>query len=159
MASYCHLQELRNGLRIKASRDIELWQRLLMAVLAGGMAAGITNNFFREWLAAVISAVPAGIAFLVFKKMRAELLATNVEFISTGDLGPRAAPRRVVYTADIRDLQFQEPRITRAGVYARTSGRDQCVLPFVEYLQAVEVIRAIESKFPGLAERWKGNRT
>jgi len=40
------------------------------------------------------------------------------------------------------------------GLYAITVRKEYCLLPFVNYAQTQEIISAIETRFPGLAEMW-----
>jgi hypothetical protein len=157
MSSYYHINELSGGLRIRSRRDIAIWERLLGAGFAGVAAALATSTFFTIWWCAFFS---SGIALLVFVAVRglnAELRATGVEFVTKGHLGRRGPTNRIVCTGDVRGLEFQDPRGQLRGLYAVTARRDHCILPFLDYGQTMEVIQAIESKFPGLAEQWRGN--
>jgi hypothetical protein len=63
----------------------------------------------------------------------------------------------IVCTADVHRLEFRDPAGQRPGLYAVTARNGYCILPLFDYLQTMEVIRATDSKFPGLAEHWRAN--
>jgi hypothetical protein len=97
-------------------------------------------------------------AFAGVAGSNAKLYATKFEFVTTGNIGRRGASGRViVFTADVERLEFRDPTGQRSGLYALTVRKGHCILPFLDYSQTMEVVRAIENKFPGLAERWREN--
>ena len=158
MASRYEIQELRNGLRIRASRDLAMWERLFITALAGVIAGFVGAGILGIWWIAA-SPVVAAAVFIAVRARKAVLRVTNVEFITTGDLGRRAQTPRVVNTAEIRRLEFKGEGGAflqkLEGLYAMTDRRDLCVLPFLNWEQTQQVIHAIERKFPGLAEGWR----
>lgn len=158
MASRYEIQELRNGLRIRASRDLAMRERLFITALAGVITGFVGTKIFGIWWIAASLVVAAGV-FTTIRARKAVLRVTNVEFITTGDLGRRAQTPRVVNTADIRRLEFKGEGAAflqkLEGLYALTDRRDLCVLPFLDWEQTQQVIHAIKGKFPGLAEGWR----
>lgn len=153
------IQELTKGLRIRVSQDLEQWQRISLAGLAATIAGGMTVHLLAGWWWLGPSAVAAATTYLAVRSRKAQLLATNVEFVTTGDLGRRVQTPRIVCTADVRWLEFWNSsgtfRTGPDGLYAVTTFGSKCLLPFLDYTQTDEVIRAIGRKFPGLAERWR----
>lgn len=157
MATHYDIHEMANGLRIRASRDLELWERLLAACFAAAVVGAVSVNFLRGWWLG-LSAIGAAVTFVLFKSQHAELLATKVEFTTTGDLGRRTKTPRIVLAADIRGLGFWStgfPGSGRDGLHAETAQRKICILPFLDFQQTFEITKAIEAKFPGLAEHWR----
>jgi len=154
--SDCQIQEVRGGLCIRSSRGLELWERLLAAAVAGTFVAGMTSSLIRGWL--LLSLVTATTVFLIMKARSAQLLVSNVEFTATGDIGRRVR-QRVLNTADVRRLEFGQAngpfRGGPDGLYAVTNHGSKCLLPFLDYQQAANVILVIEKKFPGLAQHWR----
>lgn len=99
--------------------------------------------------------VAAG-AFATAKGSRADLEVTNVEFVTTGNIGRRGSrTTKVVCTGDVRGLEFRDTTAQGSGLYALMARSPQCILPFVDYSEAMEVIRTIQKRFPGLAESWQ----
>jgi hypothetical protein len=156
MAPYYHMKEVTTGLRVEVRQDWDRWQRLMMAgiaALAVGFPAAI---YFGGWWWAILPCLIAGVVFKSARGKSAELQVTNVEFISRGDIGRRVR-ERIVCTGDVRRLEFRDqstfiPRYQ--GLYAVTARGTTLLLPMLDFNATVEVIRAIESKFPGLAEGW-----
>ena len=114
----------------------------------------ITATVFGGWFWAACSPIVALIAFASVRSQKAELQVTKVELVAQGDLGCRTH-KRVVYTGDVRRLEYREPGLQCGGLYAMTASREYCVLPFLDYSQTTAVILAIETKFPGLAQQWR----
>jgi hypothetical protein len=157
VANYYRIQELGKGLLIKAHRDAERWERLLGAGFAV-MSVGIFSaNIFGGWWWTILSCGFGGAAFAIRWGMNAQLQATNVEFVTKGDLGRRARIPRVLCTGDVHRLEFQDPIGRPGGLYAVTTRKSYCILPFLDYRQTAEVIRGIENRFPGLAQQWREN--
>jgi hypothetical protein len=157
VASYYRIQELGNALLIKAHRDAERWERLLVAGFAATFVGVFGASIFGGWWWMILSCGAGVAAFAIRWGMNAQLQATNVEFVTKGDLGRRARIPRILCTGDVCRLEFQNPTLKPSGLYAVTARKRYCILPFLDYPQTIEVIRAIENKFPGLAERWREN--
>lgn len=157
VATHYNIQEMAKGLRIHASRDLALWERLLPTCLAAAIAVAVSVNFLGAWWSLGLSSLAAALTFMLFRSQNAQLLATNVEFVTTGDLGRRAKTPRIVFTADVRQLRFGSVGPLGSGydgLYAETTRREICILPFLDFQQTAEVIKAVEKKFPGLAQLW-----
>jgi hypothetical protein len=158
MATQYHIQEQTNGLRIQARQEMERWERLVLAVGVAMMVGIAAANFLGGQWWIILSAITAVGIFQAVRSKDAELQVTNVEFTTKGDLGRRARTPRIVCAGDIHRLEFGGPfgpLVTRpSGLYASTSRTRVCVLPFLDFRQTADVIRAIEQKFPGLAEGW-----
>jgi hypothetical protein len=107
----------------------------------------------------LLGIVPAIVVFMSVRHVETRLTATGVEFYVDGYRGRRNHVTRSLLTANIQRLEFQERTSGRQGLYAVTSWRDHCILPFVDYRQAGELIDGIERKFPGLAEMWRKTAT
>ena len=155
-ASY-RVEELRDALRIKVHKSHELWERL---ILSFGLAAFIASVSFSHlgWWSIILALVTAISPFALVTGMNAQLYATKLEFVTTGDIGRRGrSGQRIILTADVLRLEFRDRAGQRSGLYAVTAGKGSCILPFLDCPQTMEVIRAIESKFPGLAEHWREN--
>jgi hypothetical protein len=159
MATSFRIQELRDGLLVQAKRETELWARLIVAVIAAVFAGTASAAYLGAWNRVFLSIVAGLLGFAAAQSQQAQLKVTNVEFTATGDLGRRVQTPRVVCTADVLRLEFQGESgpftSKRDGLYALTARRELCLLPFLDWVQAVQVIRAIEEKFPGLAEHWR----
>lgn len=149
------VEELHNALRIKVHKCLELWERL---ILSFGFAAfvGSVSFTFLGWWSVVLGFATAISLFALLTGMNAQLYATKLEFVTTGNIGRRGGRgQRIVCTADVHRLEFRDPASQNSGLYAVTAQKGYCILPFLDYLQTMEVIRAIENKFPGLAEYWR----
>jgi hypothetical protein len=149
-----HIEELRNGLRVTVRREFEALTRLLVSGLAGAITGMGTATVFGGWWWAACSPIAALIGFASVRSQNAELQATKVELVARGDLGRRTR-KRIVYTGDVRRLEYREPSLQFGGLYAVTASSEYCVLPFLDYAQTTAVILAIETRFPGLAEQWR----
>jgi hypothetical protein len=161
MATHIHIQELGDGLRIQAHHDLPHWERLLVTGFIGMFAGVVGASLLDGWWWTILSVVAAGIAYRTASSTSAELQVTKLEFVSKGYFGRRDNTPRTVCTGDVRMLEFRaESRLlntVRHGLYALTGRKEICLLPFLEWEQAEEIIRAIENKFPGLAEAWRAN--
>jgi len=155
MAKHFEITELRNAIRISAGQDLPLWARILVSFISAVAALSIAHALPGgwDWLVAVCI---AAIAFATARGPRVDLSVTNVEFVTRGNIGHRdSKATQVVCTGDVRGLEFQDSIGRRAGVYALTARSQQCILPFVDYSESMQVISTIQKKFPGLAESWK----
>ena len=133
---------------------MKLWGRILASSFFAVLTLSITDSFIGNWSWALALIVAIG-TFTSARGSVAELRAANVEFITMGSLGRQGSRiTRIVCTGDVRRLEFRDPAGQRSGLYAVTARSARCILPFVGYAETLEVIRAIESKFPGLAEAW-----
>jgi hypothetical protein len=159
MATDFQIRKLPNGLRVKVRQNLQMWERLLAATIAA-MIVGMTGvSLLKRWWWLLLSPITAIAVFVFGKTNKAELQVTNVEFISRGELGRRVQTPRIVYTADVRGLefcgggQFHHPP---DGLYVvKDAGKRLLILPFLDFRQAQEVIGAIETRFPGLAQLWR----
>jgi hypothetical protein len=157
MAARYHIREGTIALYIEVHRDLKHWQRLLMAGFVGICVGIASARLLGGWWWTLLSIVAARAAFGVARGRRAELQVTNVEFFSSGAIG-RRVHKRIVCTGDVRRLEYrEESRFIPGygGLYAATAHGATLLLPMLDCNETAEVIRAIESKFPGLAERWQ----
>jgi hypothetical protein len=158
MSTRIHIQDFRDRLRVQVRQDLPPWERLLAAGCAAAFAGVASASVLTGWRWMILCPVVAGITYAAVKSTGAELQVTKFEFVSKGNLGRRGKTPRTVFTADVRGLEFgTESLSTRQGLCALTDQKEICLLPFVEWEQAQEIIRAIEKKFPGLAEGWRGS--
>jgi hypothetical protein len=160
MATHFHIRELTGGLCVEVREDFKRWQRLLVAGFVGTCVGAVSARLLGGWWWIFLSIVAAWAAFAVARGRRAELQVTNVEFYSSGDIG-RRVHKRIVCTGDVRCLEFREesafvPRY--GGLYAATAHGTTLLLPMLDFNATAEVIRAIENKFPGLAEGWRSGQ-
>lgn len=154
MTANCEITQLRNGLRVCVRKDRKLWGRIAISAFFGVMALFITNSFIGNWSWVIAFAVAIG-AFVTVRSSVAELRATNVELVAKGNCGRRGSRvTRVVCTGEVRRLEFRDLAGQSGGLYAVTARSAQFILPFVEYAETMAIIRAIEARFPGLAEAW-----
>ena len=162
MASHLHIQELANSLRVQARQDLPRWERLLAAGIVATVVGMASANFLGGWWWTIFSPIAAVGAFQAIRSKKADLQITKVEFTTTGDLGRRVQTPRIVCAGDVRRLEFRgegSPLTSKPdGLYALTDRKELCLLPFLDWEQAEQVIRAIENKFPGLAEGWRSGQ-
>ena len=152
---------MKNGLLIRAERQAPLWEKLLSAGVAGAAVGMFTAEFVsgRWWVPLSVLAAIFGFAGAIRAK-RAELRATNVEFLTKGNAATRFRQGQTVCTGDVRWLEFQEDTggpdsYEPSGLYAITARGSKCLLPFLSEEETAQVITEIEGRFPGLAERWR----
>ncbi len=156
-ASY-DIRDSGDSLRIDVRRAVSFSERLLIACLAAGIvaAATATSGLSTTWCS-VLTLTSAASVFASVRQLRAGLAATKVEFHTKGSR--RRGGDVSLLTAKIQRLEFQEHPLGQQGIYAVTSWRDYCILPFVDQIQAGEITNVIEAKFPGLAEMWHQKMT
>jgi hypothetical protein len=161
MASSYQIREVQNGLRIRAFSERSFRERALAGLIisiAGVLAANsiLSLPHYSRWIWLNVLPLVAGmLVFVVTKTKSVELLAGNAEFAVRGDFGRRPPNRFVIFTADIRRIEFRPGfDLDSDGLYAVTAKAEIRLLPFLDHEQTTEVIRAIESRFPGLAEGW-----
>jgi hypothetical protein len=154
-AATYRVEELHNALRIKVHKSLPLWERLIFTFALAAFIGSISFKLFGWWSIVFVLFTVTSLVALV-TGMNAQLYATKLEFVTTGNIGRRSGRGRfIVFTADVQRLEFRDPALQRSGLYAVTARKGHCILPFLNYPQTMEVIRAIENKFPGLAERWR----
>ena len=78
------MRELSKGLRIRVSRDLEKWERISLAGLAATTAGGMSAHFLGGWWSLGLSAIAAIATYMAVSSRKAQLLVTNVEFVTTG---------------------------------------------------------------------------
>ncbi|HYL85097.1 MAG TPA: hypothetical protein VE263_12745 [Candidatus Angelobacter sp.] len=159
MATHYDVRELAWGLQVEVHQDLERWQRLLVAGFAGTWVGGMSAYFLGAWWWTIFSVIAALAAFGVKRGRSAELQVTNVEFISRG-LGRRVR-KRIVCMGDVRRLEFREGSTFMpgyGGLYAVTPNGTTLLLPMLDFDATAKVVRAIENKFPGLAEGWRSGQ-
>ena len=157
VAALCRIEELRSALRVKVHKSLALWERIIFSVGIPALFAYVSSSFLGWWsIGLALSA-----AILIFAGVtgsNAQLYVTKFEFVTTGNIGRRGGSgQHIVLTANVQRLEFRDPTGQRPGLYAMTVRKGHCILPFLDYSQTMEVIRAIETKFPGLAEHWREN--
>ncbi|SRR5216684_4543689 len=160
MATHFHIRELTGGLCVEVHRDLTRLQRLLVAAFVGTWVGIMSAYFLGGWWWTILFIVAAHTAFRVARGRKAELLVTNVEFISRGDIG-RRVHKRIVCTGDVRRIEFREESTFipgYGGLYAVTTHGTTLLLPMLDFNATAGVIRAIENRFPGLAEGWRSGQ-
>jgi len=158
VAAHYTIRDSGDALRIDVSREVLLWERLLYAgTIAVFVATATAISGLPMIWCSTLTIVGVAIVFASVRQVTARLTATKVEFQTEG-LRRRGSDISLL-TAKIQRLEFQERPFQQQGIYAVTSWRDHCVLPFVDQVQALEITNAIESKFPGLAEMWRATKT
>jgi hypothetical protein len=134
---------------------MSLWGRILLSSFLAVIAFFVTESFVGNWSWGVALIFGIG-AFTTVRGSSAELRATNVEFVARGNFGRRGSRvTRVVCTGHVRRLEFRDITGQHSGLYAVTARTAQCILQSLDYAETMEIIQAIEAKFPGLAETWQ----
>ena len=141
VSSRYRISEVANGLLIKSHRDAARWQRLAGPAVAVMLVGIFSADILGGWWWTILAALAGAAAYSSKWGRNAQLLATSVEFVTTGN---------------ILHLEFRDYIIS--GLYAVTARGTHCILPFLDHQQTMEVIRAIEDRFPGLAEYWHKHR-
>jgi len=155
MARHFEITELRSSIRISVGEDLPVWGRILAGFIAAAAAFSLSRALLGNW-SWIVAFCIAVVVLVTARGSRADLDVTNVEFVTRGNIGRRGSrTTRVVCTGNVRGLEFRDTIGQRSGLYALTVRSSQCILPFVGYSEAVDVIRAIQKKFPGLAETWQ----
>jgi hypothetical protein len=155
MARSFEIMELKNAIRVSVSQDLPVWARILIGFIAAVATFSLGRALLGNWIWIVALCV-AVVALATARGSRADLNVTNVEFVTRGNIERRGSnATRVVCSGDVRGLEFRDSTGLRAGLYALTARSPQCILPFVDYSEAMQVIRAIQRRFPGLAETWQ----
>jgi hypothetical protein len=155
MARRFEITELRNSIRISVGGDLPMWARILASFIPAVAAISVGHALLGNWIWLVAFCF-AAIGFAAARGSHADLNVTNVEFVTRGNIGRRgSSATQIVCTGDVRGLEFRDTTGQRSGLYALTARSPKCILPFVGYSEAMEIIRAIQKKFPGLAEVWR----
>jgi hypothetical protein len=154
MATHYHIEDLRNGLRIKVWKETKLWERFLLTCVAAIAVLAVTHTLIGYW-SWILSLVAASATFAGARGQEAILDATNVEFVARGNFGLRGSKTtRIVCTGDVRRLEFRDIAGQHRGLYAVTDRSAKCIVPFLDYSETIEIIQAIKAKFPGVAQAW-----
>jgi hypothetical protein len=149
------ITELKSSIRISVAEDLPTWGRILLGFIAVAAAFSLSRALLGNW-SWIVAFCVAGVTLATARSSRADLDVTNVEFVTRGNIGRRGSrTTQVVCTGNVRGLEFRDTTGQRSGLYALTARSSQCILPFVGYSEAMDVVRAIQKKFPGLAETWK----
>jgi hypothetical protein len=115
MAANYEITQTRNGLRICARKDMKLWGRILASSFFAVLTLSIVDSFIGNWSWTLALIVAIG-TFTTARGSVAELRATNVEFITMGNLGRQGSRiTRIVCTGDVRRLEFRAQRASVAG--------------------------------------------
>jgi len=155
VARHFEITERRNSIRISVREDLPAWARILIGLIAAVAAFSLGRGLLGNWIWMVALCI-AAVSFATAKGSRADLNVTNVELVTRGNMGRRGGrATQIVCTGDVGGLEFRDKTGQRSGLYALTVRRAKCVLPFVGYAEAMEVVRAIQTKYPGLAEIWR----
>jgi hypothetical protein len=138
MARRFEITDLRNSIRISVGG---VWARILASFIPAVGAISIGYALLGNWVWLVAFCV-AAIGFAAARGSHADLDVTNVEFVTRGNIGRRGGrATQIVCTGDVRGLEFRDSTGQRGGLYALTARSSKCILPFVGYSEAMEVIR------------------
>ena len=149
------ITDLRNSIRISVAEDLPVWGRILIGFIAAAAAFSLRRAILGNW-SWIVAFCVAGVTLATARGSRADLDVINVEFVTRGNIGRRGGrTTQVVCTGNVRGLEFRNATGQRTGLYALTARSSQCILPFVGYSEAMDVIRAMQRKFPGVAETWQ----
>jgi hypothetical protein len=154
VAVHYSIHESNDALRIVVGREVPLSERLLIASFVAIFVATATGTSgLRMTWCLILTIVCAVVVFASVRQTTAGLAVTKLEFQTRGSR--RRGGDVTLLTAKIQRLEFQEHPFGQQGIYAVTSRRDYCVVPFVDSEQAREIAKVIEGRFPGLAEMWR----
>jgi hypothetical protein len=153
--AHYEIEEMKSGLRISVQKVLPLWERTALGLLSGIVAFWMGHAFIGNWRW-ILAILVALIALATARGSRAQLTVSNVELVTTGNIGSRGSwSSRVVCTGDVRGLEFRDAGPNRSGLYALTARSALCILPFIDYADAMKAISAIRARFPGLTEHWQ----
>jgi hypothetical protein len=156
MARYFQIRELQDGIQIRTGTRTNHRDRLLAAALGATLAGALAKMaILRPWWPVVaLAGAIAGFVGLS-DKTAVELLMTKSELAWTGYSGKGGRKKIILFTADVRALEFRTGGIASpSGLFALTDSWPRCLLSNIDWNQTTEVIHAIRAKFPGLAEAW-----
>jgi hypothetical protein len=159
VAVHYNIRDSGDALRVDVRREIAVWERLLASLIAAFVIWQIPDRFLPVYARTGLAIIVAAAVFALFRSLSARLLVTKLELRSEGavkrGLGGGTRGTRTVLTAKIYRLEYQEHESGGQGIYAVTAFGEPQVLPYVDGAQADEIMAAIKTKFPGLAEMWK----
>lgn len=159
MAVHYNIRDSGDALRVDARREIAFWERMLASLLAAFVIWQLPDRFLPAHARTGSAIIVAVVVFVLFRSLSARLLVTKLELRSEGagkrGLGAGTRGTRTVLMAKIYRLEYQEHESGGQGIYAVTAFGEPQVLPYVDGAQADEIIAAIKTKFPALAEMWK----
>lgn len=143
-----------------------LWLRLLAAGFGALGAALAARVFFHAtWPIALVFALLTSFSIVVSipGTQRAQLRMNALECVTSANFSKTLSRGRTMLTADIRWLEYSDQELltdegcSNSGLYAVKLYGSVCLLPLLDGVQTMQVIAAIEQKFPGLAETWRGH--
>jgi hypothetical protein len=159
VAVHYSIRESGDALRVDVRREIAVWERLLASLLAAFVVWQIPDRFLPANARMVSAIIVAALVFALFRSLSSRLSVTKLELRTEGaakrGLSGGTRGTRTVLTAKIYRLEYQEHESGGQGIYAVTAFGEPQVLPYVDGAQADEIMAAIKTKFPGLAEMWK----
>jgi hypothetical protein len=159
VAVHYNIRDSGDALRVDVRREIAIWERLLASLLAAVVIWQLPDRFLPAYARTVSAIIIAVVVFALFRSLSARLLVTKLELRIEGavkrGLTGGARGTRTVLTAKIYRLEYQEHESGGQGIYAVTAFGEPQVLPYIDGAQADEIMAAIKTKFPGLAEMWK----
>lgn len=164
--SNLRIQDHGNELLVTMDTRIGLWLRLLAAGFGALGAALAASDFFHPtWPLTLLVALLAGLSIFMSLpgSQRAQLRMNARECVTTANFSKVLSRGRTVLNADIRWLEYGDQELlanggdSNSGLYAVKLHGSVCLLPLLEGAQTMQVIAAIEQKFPGLAEAWRGH--
>jgi hypothetical protein len=160
MATRYHIEEMRNGLKIRVRHEMLWWEPVVAAGIAGVVVWFVSTTFFGGRWKFIFSGIAAVMSLVAsIRQKRAQLTITNVEFLTEGNFSKRFRSGQTVCTGNVRWLEYQEgagsedPANEHGGLYAVTTSGKVCLLPFLTEMETTKVIGEIERRFPGLADR------
>jgi hypothetical protein len=159
VAVHYNIRDSGDALRVDVRREIAFWERMLASLLAAFVIWQLPDRFLPAYARTGSAIIVAAVVFVLFRSLSARLLVTKLELRSEGagkrGLGAGTRGTRTVLMAKIYRLEYQEHESGGQGIYAVTAFGEPQVLPYVDGAQADEIIAAIKTKFPALAEMWK----
>ncbi len=162
--SRLNIAEKPDALEIRLEHTPSFLDRGLSSLAIVGFAI-IAGKLYLDIKAALALAALAGIvSWLINSRMKTvTLMATEFEFKSVGGAGDGLSKLRRVATSSIVWLEYKpgisgpETSHEPEGLYAITSSGSVCLLPEIGHHQAMELLDAIERKFPRLGADWAKN--
>lgn len=153
------------SLLIRAHCPTKIWERLSLAIIAAIVISLVGNespDF--AWWPVIGILFGTSIYWVLPGARRSELRISGVECYSRANFGKSLSRGRLVLTADILWLEYNEQGISlrdepgTRGLFAVRRSGSVCLLPLLDGQQTGEIIAAIENKFSGLAGLGAGDR-